>query len=755
MSHPTIPQNPPNIGSEGIQIGRRSFNKQPIITQSPMRPSGLAQQAIPTTPETEYSPTPTKSSNLGHTHSPSSSFNRSDRVNSFSYSSSYKKSGNQPDSPSKMTPEGSYNGSRESSHLSNTSKLAGIYPPISSNEIGDILGNLESNSLYYDPAEDPDIEQMNYTKNTCSPQHLAWAQSITQDIPVLTQAREVVYPLHRAASLVKELNPGTMKAKEKVKKEVVIQMILQHLHVKGYNVAREILENESGIKTPTHNLNRSILLHTLYNSIHNSDLVYDIVVEDKRFGSDVINEHFQSIGLGVFSQDVDDSVKLYDDPEVQKLKGTKFGNVTVDDNSDKNMNLNTVVFKLTAFGSTVGVFVKAICMFLTTFTKPEKFFLKLMERLNIPDDFEPENGGDKTTYPNTISSKVAAVLKNWIDSYVQYYDLETKRGLVRLMEEHIKVSEGIVLGSLKRSVDILTRQIEEDRKIAGFNPVIKQSCIMAPLKKIEDTSSSESQLPSSSKLTVELFKNLIPSVRFIDIDDDVLVSQFTYMEAAIFYQIKPTEFFGQAWAKAKYRHRAQNILESTQMFNFISSFFVNLLLNTPELEDRVTLAKKVIRLGIKAHDIKNYDLLCSLTGAVGDAAIFRMKRTWAALENDPEKDEFEKLKTLFTKNYAGFRAEVKGIFKTACLPFIGTYLTDYTFLDDGNPDLVGDKINVDKRLRLYDCIDNVVRFKDTKYDIVPIPQIICYIKNYFFEDGIITDEKSKYEKSLKTEPRQK
>ncbi|ELP86655.1 ras guanine nucleotide exchange factor, slime mold, putative [Entamoeba invadens IP1] len=749
MSVPSMPATMPTQPQEGVRIGRRSLKQSIISPNQPTapRPSNLNQTTEVPQASTPQQQPKSSTPSLNPISSPTSSFNK---MGSASYNtSSYKKGTHQS---SIKEGEGSYTGSHDgSSHFSGTTQNPGIYPKIELQKVEDLLGALnDQNKYYFDMAEDPKVEKVEF-KEKYSENDGKWREQIYKDVQTYQRVKETVYPLHRTIALVKELQPGVKKVKEKVTKENILEMILQHLHVKGYNTTRGVLETESGVKTPKHTLNKSVLLYTLFNAIHNSELVYDQIVEDKHYSAQSVNEHFTSIGLAALTHEADDSTKLYEDPDVKNMKTV--GDVTLEDTNDKNMNLNSIVFRLTAVGPRAGVFVKAVGMFLTTITTPEKFFLKLMERLDVPEDFEPENGCDKNVYKSSVSSKVAAVIKTWIDLYAIYYETDEKKALVRLMEEHSKIVDGAVLNVMKGRIGILKKSIEDDHKTKGFNPMIKKNCIVFPLKKPEESSGQTKQLPDQSKLSTELFKQFFPKVRFLDIDDDVIVSQFTYMEAFIFYQIRPSEFFGQAWAKVKYRYKAQHILESTQMFNFISSFFVNLFLNTTVLEERIALAKKVLSIAIKAHAIKNYDLLYSLVGALGDSAVHRMKRTMEAVNQDPLWGQFEKLGMLFQKNYSGFRAEVKDIYSTPCIPFIGTYLTDYTFLDDGNPDMVGEKFNLDKKLRLYECINNVVRFEDTKYDIVAIPQIICYINNYYFSDGILTDEKLKYDKSLKTEPR--
>ena len=667
--------------------------------------------------------------------------------------------------------EGSYRSSDTQTPSNEYSFKPGIYPSIDKKRVDDILGALDSDRMYQDPSEDVNVKMAEIKESLYDKTKAEWMKNIYNDVPMLQNVRETVYPLHRAAALAKKYNPGTQKVKDKIQREQLISLVLQHLHVKGYNQTRAKLEEESKIVTPKHNLNKSVMLYALYNSIKNSEMVYEIAVDDKAQASG--NDHLKSIGLNSLMQETDDSMKIYEDEEVKKLAGTQFGEISLNDNSDKNMNLNTIVYRLTAFGIPVGDFDKSVYMFLTTFTTPEKFFLKLMERLDIPENFAPENNAPPEKYKTSVMTKVANVIKTWIDTCAMYYDPPVKRALIKIMEEHIGNVEGAVLALMKGRIGQLKQSLEAS-KGKLINAVIKKNCLIEPLKIDEGaTETNSQQIAMTGTMTKaqldklkqqanmpkmtndDFFRKLTPNINFIDLDVDVIVEQFTYLEASIFYQLQPSEFFGQAWAKAKLRHKAQNILASTQMFNFISSFFVNLILDTADLEQRIQLVKKIIQIGIKAHSIHNYDLLYSIAGSVGDAAVFRMKQTWAVVDQDPSKEKFNELSGLFQKNYAGYRKEIENISQKACIPFIGTSLTDYTFLDDGNPDMNGDKINIDKKMRLYQCIQSVIKYKDIKYNIVAIPQIITYIKSYYFDKGILTDEKAKYEKSLKTEARVK
>jgi len=79
------------------------------------------------------------------------------------------------------------------------------------------------------------------------------------------------------------------------------------------------------------------------------------------------------------------------------------------------------------------------------------------------------------------------------------------------------------------------------------------------------------------------------------------------------------------------------------------------------------------------------------------------------------------------------------------------YLTDLTFIEDGNPDFInGNLINFTKRRRVAQVIREVQQYQQTPYALHEAPEI----KNYLLGvQGM--DEKTAYEFSLLAEPREK
>jgi son of sevenless-like protein len=141
----------------------------------------------------------------------------------------------------------------------------------------------------------------------------------------------------------------------------------------------------------------------------------------------------------------------------------------------------------------------------------------------------------------------------------------------------------------------------------------------------------------------------------------------------------------------------------------------------------------------------------SLVSALNSSTIDRLKKTWELL-NTKSKNAFDLLRkaTDLSRNYANYRLALKQC-PLPCLPFLGLYLTDLTFTQDGNPDTRGnDLINFDKHYKTSRIIVEFQRFQ-LPYTLHSIPDIQDYLARTL--DGVDKNQDT-YERSLLLEPRE-
>ena len=99
-------------------------------------------------------------------------------------------------------------------------------------------------------------------------------------------------------------------------------------------------------------------------------------------------------------------------------------------------------------------------------------------------------------------------------------------------------------------------------------------------------------------------------------------------------------------------------------------------------------------------------------------------------------------------NFNNFRLELKKS-NPPLIPYLGVYLTDLTFIAEGNPDfLPGGLINFNKRRLGAEVILEIQQYQTGLYCLEEVPKIQEYLRN-----NPILDEDELYKISLQIEPR--
>lgn len=105
-----------------------------------------------------------------------------------------------------------------------------------------------------------------------------------------------------------------------------------------------------------------------------------------------------------------------------------------------------------------------------------------------------------------------------------------------------------------------------------------------------------------------------------------------------------------------------------------------------------------------------------------------------------------------TKNFSAYRELLHSI-NPPLVPFLGVYLTDLTFIDDGNPDQLKDSpnlINFSKRAKTADVVRDIQQYQALPYHLTVVPDIQAYVKK---ELETVLKVEDLFEQSMKLEPR--
>jgi hypothetical protein len=254
-----------------------------------------------------------------------------------------------------------------------------------------------------------------------------------------------------------------------------------------------------------------------------------------------------------------------------------------------------------------------------------------------------------------------------------------------------------------------------------------------------------------------------PSI--LDFSPLELARQFTIKEMNIFCTIMPEELLASEWMK-KTGSNAINVKAMSTLSTDLSNLVADSILQSEsDAKKRAVIVKHWIKIASKCLELNNYDSLMAIICSLNSSMIIRLKKTWNMV-SQKRKDELKALQDIVepTKNHAVLRQRLHD-HVPPCLPFVGTYLTDLTFVDIGNPSTKqlpgssgGDDmtvINFDKHSRTAKIIGELQRFQ-IPYRLVEVPELQEWIQAQIVRVRSSTDTNNVqqyYRKSLLLEPR--
>ncbi|KAI9712622.1 MAG: hypothetical protein M1812_006802 [Candelaria pacifica] len=274
--------------------------------------------------------------------------------------------------------------------------------------------------------------------------------------------------------------------------------------------------------------------------------------------------------------------------------------------------------------------------------------------------------------------------------------------------------------------------------------------------------------PIMSKSQMNTLKGWIISgaaISILDFDPLELARQLTIKASQIFCSILPEELLATEWMK-KSGSVAVNVRAMSTLSTNLANLVADSILHLEDAKKRALIIKQWIKIAKRCLELNNYDSLMAIICSLNSSTILRLRRTWD-LVAQKTKNTLDDLRSIVevSRNYAVLRQRLQN-HVPPCLPFVGTYLTDLTFVDVGNQptrqlpadrDNVGmSVINFDKHMKTAKIIGELQRFQ-IPYRLVEVPElqewIGAQIQRVRRSDN--TNVQNYYRRSLLLEPREK
>lgn len=224
----------------------------------------------------------------------------------------------------------------------------------------------------------------------------------------------------------------------------------------------------------------------------------------------------------------------------------------------------------------------------------------------------------------------------------------------------------------------------------------------------------------------------VSSCSIMDFDDLEIARQFTIIESKMFCAITPMELLDQEFSRKQGVSLAHNVKAMSAASTDLAGWVAESILWETEQKRRTSVLKHWIKIGERCAQLQNFNTLMAIMCALNSSTIARLKRTWDGL-NKAQKVLLDYLRhiTDHQRNYAVYRSNIRQA-SVPCLPFLGLYLTDLVFVDEGNPNCRPSKtsgrilINFDKHQKTTKVVSDLQRFQ-IPYKLQEVPELSAWI----------------------------
>lgn len=393
--------------------------------------------------------------------------------------------------------------------------------------------------------------------------------------------------------------------------------------------------------------------------------------------------------------------------------------------------LNQLVKHLTSSKGVDGRALQTFLLTYTSFTSPKVLLEKLIQRYNIPKHkMEPKAGEERSQAEARARQKqlrVVNFLRKWIELCFVDFTEEIIEMVFQFCEQ-LRTNGSTPLATLI------------DNALASK---------LAGLAKRKNTQFKQPP-PASIMPKKPAAAGGYAAYELLDVDPVELARQLTLIDYDLFGQIRPAELLNQSWNKPKLKHRSPHVLEMIQRFNTLSKWLCSQILKCESIKERTKVMQHVIHLGRNLLELNNFNSFNAILSAMQNSAVHRLSHTKEACGS-----KFTKLLDAWTtlmsprQNSANYKAALAAAAAPA-IPYLGLYLSQLTFIEEGNPPRLHGLINFKKCRLISKVIVNLLQYQVGKrYNFVPLDSIRDMLSTLTASE---TDDEL-YELSLKREPR--
>ncbi|KAL4657973.1 ral guanine nucleotide dissociation stimulator-like 1 [Arapaima gigas] len=369
------------------------------------------------------------------------------------------------------------------------------------------------------------------------------------------------------------------------------------------------------------------------------------------------------------------------------------------------------------------------------------------------------------------------LIRIWLEEYSDNFWEPPDHPSLRLLCRHLHNHR--CFQNLAQDADhLLEKFLDEDKYTSSFS----SAAVCSQTLQEEQVDNDESADESPECDDPEDLK------AFMDFPVINIAEQLTQQDAELFVKVVPFQCLGCIWSQRdKKANLCPTIRATIAQFNAITNRVITSLLCCPTHTlssgrglsfgptQRARVIEKWIRVAEECRYLKNFSSLRAILSALQSNAIYRLKRTWAAVcrssmatfdnlcETFPDENCVLGSRQILVEDGSQPDVQHSSPKSPKCcpiskqmstiggsVPYLGTYLTVFTMLDTALPDFVeGNLINFEKRRKEFEVISQIrqLQYSCQQYTLPSHPQIAQWLQS----QKMLTDQES-YDLSRELEP---
>eukprot|EP00005_Dracoamoeba_jomungandri_P013821 CAMPEP_0174269374 /NCGR_PEP_ID=MMETSP0439-20130205/40767_1 /TAXON_ID=0 /ORGANISM="Stereomyxa ramosa, Strain Chinc5" /LENGTH=1270 /DNA_ID=CAMNT_0015358109 /DNA_START=6 /DNA_END=3818 /DNA_ORIENTATION=+ len=376
------------------------------------------------------------------------------------------------------------------------------------------------------------------------------------------------------------------------------------------------------------------------------------------------------------------------------------------------------------------------CFLLTyrSFSNPMELMDLLIKRFVVPIP-QILKGAEVDRFNKLLVShihlRVFKVLKTWVSTH--FYDFSESEELFKRLKDFISNTMAPASPTMKRAAAQLSGHIEKQLQGSKAHQV---------------QFSREKPPPITTGINGNKFE-------FIELDSIEIARQLTLIEYQLYKSIRPKECVGQAWTKKVTRDKeAANIMNMIARFNSVSRWVCHSIVQKSDIWERAEMLEKFLDITQALRNLNNYNGMMEVLSGLQNSCVYRLKATWALMPKKKVK-AFEEVRTLMSRDqsFTNFRTHLHQV-NPPCIPYLGVFLTDLTFIEEGNQSRDPENpnmINFDKCRKIWKVIEEIERYQGQPYCY---EEVHC-LREYFLEFDVdkLPDDGELFKISQTVEPK--